>query len=272
MSQKVQRLYLRSYGIYYLRIINPKAVQVATGKRETWLSLRTKCPRQAKILALRYALNVEQAKANMPSKKSPLGLSVNPLKITTPDGFVVDFDHTNPVETTAAKAFIAEHSPPEITQAQRHAWQAADLAKLRDEEAARRLIEDQHYKIAEQYYKPKGRVFADLVKEYFTLFGTTVSPRTAKAYQTANTKFLEYIGQGVRVDEITTEKWREYRLFLASADHATGRKKISNRSIDNHTNAIGVVLKMHLGEMHPLRQQLLVKRKRSEEASCRERV
>ena len=167
-------------------------------------------------------------------------------------------------ETKAAKAFIKEHSPPEITQTQRHAWQAADLAAQRDQEAARRLIEDEHYKIAEQYSKPKGRVFADLVKEYFTLYGATVSPRTCKAYQTANTKFLDYIGHGIRVDQITTEKWREYRLFLASDDPATGRKKISNRSIDNHTNAVGVVLKMHMGEMHPLRQQLLVKRKQKQ--------
>ena len=52
------RLYVREYGVFYLRIITPKALQATTGKRETWHSLRTKDPTEARILALSYALEL----------------------------------------------------------------------------------------------------------------------------------------------------------------------------------------------------------------------
>ena len=72
MPIKPPRLYVRAHGIFYLRIVTPKSMQAITGKRETWRSLRTKDPQQAKVYALTYALETEKAKLTMASKKDNL--------------------------------------------------------------------------------------------------------------------------------------------------------------------------------------------------------
>lgn len=73
----------------------------------------------------------------------------DPLKITTPDGYTVDFDATKAAEKAEALAFLAEHKALEISEAQRLAWQAQELAHLRDTEAAFRRMEAeaQHLRI-----------------------------------------------------------------------------------------------------------------------------
>ena len=70
---------------FYLRVITPKSLQTATGKREAWHSLRTKDPKEARVFALSYALELAKAQAGISMSKKK-GNSVADLteQITTP--------------------------------------------------------------------------------------------------------------------------------------------------------------------------------------------
>lgn len=266
MPIQTPRLYQSRHGVFYLRTVYPKLLQASTGKREAWHSLRTKDPKEARVFALSYALEIAKAQAGVNMrKKSGLEqaqeLITDPLKITTPDGFTVDYDHTDPIATREAKAFIQDHTPAPITEAQRQAWQAQELASLRDTEAAFRQAEAEREAIIEAARKPKSRRFAPLVEEYFKLHAPNLDPRTTKKYRNANERFLDWLGKEATLDDITPAVWHQFKIFLASDDPATGRKAISPKTIDQYTNAVANVLKMAKGKDHALTGQMLVKRK-----------
>jgi len=265
------RLYVREYGVFYLRIITPKALQATTGKRETWHSLRTKDPTEARILALSYALELERAKAGMGNKKSNIaGVAAEvsrPLSITTPDGFKVDYDHTDPTETEAAQAFIAKHTPPAITEAQRLAWQAQELAHLRDTEAAFRRMEAeaQHLRSHAAQNKPKSPLFSDYAQAFLTLTEkTAIKDRTKKVYAAKIKVWQDFIGKSATLDEITPQTILNFQTWLAKDDPLTERKGISARTIDTYTEVISQVYKTTIKKLadNPVEKRLVGKKQR----------
>ena len=236
------RLYVRAHGVFYLRIITPKAVQATTGKRETWHSLRTKDPQQARILALSYALELERAKAGMGTKKGGIAEAAkqiaDPLKITTHDGYTVDFDATQPAEKAEALAFLAEHKAPEISEAQRLAWQAQEIAQLRDTEAAFRRMEAeaQYLRSHAAQNKPKSPPFSDFSKAYLTLTDKSdIKDRTKKVYAARLKVWQDFIGKSATLEDITPQTVLNFQTWLATDDPVTERKGIAARTIDTYT-------------------------------------
>lgn len=269
MPVKSPRLYVRAYGVFYLRILTPKPLQTLTGKRETWHSLHTKDPQLARIYALTYALEIEKAKANMASKKGSItdlasGI-VNPLSITTPDGFKVDFDHTNPAEKAEALAFVKEHTPPPVSEAQRQAWQMQDIAKLRDTEAVFRRLELE----AEQYRQPPVKAaspkFCDYAQAYLTLKAkSTLKDRTKKRYASFLKVWEDFVGKSATLDDITPQTILNFQIWLTKGDPLTGRKGITPRSIDGYTEVIGHVYKDTIKKLadNPVEGRLVKKKER----------
>ncbi len=272
MPVKPPRLYQREHGVFYLRIITPKALQATTGKRETWHSLRTKDAQHARILALSYALEFEKTKAAMKNKTSPLadlthGIT-SPLKITTPDGYTVDFDATKPAEKTEALAFLAKHKAPEISDAQRHAWQSQDLAKMRDSEAAfRRLeIEAEEYRAQlSRQAKPASPQFSQYSQAYLTLIkNSSLKDRTKKVYAAKLKIWAEFIGKTATLEDIGPQIILNFQTWLATDDPITERKAITPRTIDSYTEVVSNVYKMTVKKLadNPVEGRLVKKKQR----------
>ena len=99
-KSKAPRLYVREHGVYYIRLITPKHLQSADTKRETWHSLRTKDPKQARIFALSYEL--QTLGSNMPND------IFHKLIIKTPGGFQIDYNPSNPAESRAARSWVKQ--------------------------------------------------------------------------------------------------------------------------------------------------------------------
>lgn len=265
------RLYVRAHGVFYLRIITPKALQATTGKRETWHSLRTKDPQRARILALSYALELERAKAGMGTKKGGIAEAAkqiaDPLKITTPDGYTVDFDATQPAEKAEALAFLAEHKAPEISEAQRLAWQAQEIAQLRDTEAAFRRMEAeaQYLRSHAAQNKPNSPLFSDFSKAYLTLTDKLdIKDRTKKVYAAKLKVWQDFIGKSATLDEITPQTVLNFQTWLATDDPVSERKGISARTIDTYTEVIGQVYKTTIKKLadNPIEKRLVGKKQR----------
>ena len=265
------RLYVREYGVFYLRIITPKALQATTGKRETWHSLRTKDPTEARILALSYALELERAKAGMGTKKGGIAEAAkhiaDPLKITTPDGYTVDFDATKAAEKAEALAFLAEHKALEISEAQRLAWQAQELAHLRDTEAAFRRMEAeaQHLRSHAAQSKPQSPLFSDYAQAFLTLTEkTAIKDRTKKVYAAKIKVWQDFIGKSATLDEISPQTILNFQTWLAKDDPVTERKGISARTIDTYTEVISQVYKTTIKKLadNPVEKRLVGKKQR----------
>lgn len=272
MSVLPSRLYVRAHGVYYLRIITPKALQATTGKRETWHSLRTKDAQQARIYALSYALELEKTKAAMKNKKGNLADLTQditkPLKITTPDGYMVDFDATQPAEKAEALAFLAEHKAPEISEAQRQAWQAQELAKLRDTEAAFRRMETevaQHRAHLSQPVKPASPLFSQYSQAYLTLIqNSQLKDRTKKVYAAKIKIWQDFIGKTATLDDITPQSILNFQTWLATDDPITERKAITPRTIDGYTEIVSNVYKTTIKKLadNPVEGRLVTKKQR----------
>ncbi len=269
MSVKPPRLYVRDYGVFYLRVITPKALQATSGKRETWHSLRTKDPLQARIYALSFALELEKTKAAMKSKTGNMADLTRdiskPLKITTPDGYTVDFDETKPTEKAEAFAFLAQHKAPEISEAQRQAWQAQEFAKLRDTEAAFRRMESEAVQHRAQLAKPASPKFSQFKDAYLTLIqNSALKDRTKKVYAAKLKIWEDFVGKTATLGDITAQTILNFQTWLAKDDPLTERKAITPRTIDGYTEIISNVYKATIKKLadNPVEGRLVSKKQR----------
>jgi integrase len=144
MALKVPRLAKSRNGVFFVRVL----WRDATGKRHIkQISLQTKQPALARVLALKFNFEIE-ATHPMGSKKIPDLLGLNPLKITTATGEVVDFDPSNPAEAAYADKIINQareqaQTQVQMSQAQLNELQSQHLEKMRTSEAAFRQLEAQ---------------------------------------------------------------------------------------------------------------------------------
>jgi integrase len=106
MTIKVPRLLKTRHGVFVLRVY---FFDQNGQRRLKQYSLNTKDPATARVLALKFNLELEAP--NMPRTPSFLEQArdtiANPLKLTTADGESLDFDPTNPAEAAWAKEWKA---------------------------------------------------------------------------------------------------------------------------------------------------------------------
>jgi integrase len=215
-------------------------------------------------------------------------LHTNPLAIR-PDG-TIEFDPSKPDEKAFALDWLKDNPPkpapaPTLTDDERmeHARAQARLEYSLQLEKEQRAREDAERRaqlaqpdsmaadpwrysplpavVYAEPPKPKGPLFSTKADEYRHIFKGTIKDRTMKAYKSKVDYFMEWAGPSLTVGEITKEKWRAFQAYLGKGDPATGRAGIVPRSIDEYTNAVGVVLKWALDGSHPLQGMILVSKK-----------
>lgn len=251
---------LNRNGTYYLRVVATKQQQANGAKRETWRSLQTKDRKEAKILALSFAL--QKAQAQMPSMpQMPYSDFVRELKHTAPDGESLDFDPANPAEAAYAKDW-KQGKDIEIEKLRAQAAAQGRELTMREAIGGRIMTPE----ALTQYLtptKPQKRL-KQAVEDYFKLYGTALDPRTAQKYRSNIKRFIEWAGDTITVDEVTADKWIEFKLYLATSDPAKGRKALSPKTIDLYTNSMANVLKVSKDLSRVLTGQLLVKKAQRE--------
>ena len=258
MATKTPHLYRSRHGVYYLRLVLPLAEQLKSSKHEVWRSLKTKDAKQARGIALRFALEKNFADADMP-KKSILDAITHPLIFTSNDGHTIDFDPDKPSEMAFASAFIAEQiSKPSPAKPKAPSMHPQDLQRMRDSETEFRRLEA----LAQ---KKKSEPFSKYVHAYLTLIDKSkLTPRTKKAYTAKLKVFQDYIGIDATLEDITPEHYLEFQVWLATDDPATGRKLIAARSIDEYSNVVSNVYKKVIKKQaeNPIEGRLVSKKER----------
>ncbi len=168
MALKIPRLAKSRNGVFFVRVL----WHDATGKRHIkQYSLKTKEPTLARVLALKFNFHIEAFERHMGTGKIHDLLGLNPLKVTTATGEVVDFDPSIPAEVAYADKLVQQaREQANITQAQRNEWTSKDLEKMRDSEAAFRQLEAQHdpYRYTAQTINPtSGAMLKESLEQHY---------------------------------------------------------------------------------------------------------
>ena len=251
-------------------------MQAITGKRETWRSLRTKDPQQAKVYALTYALETEKAKLTVASKKDNLTdllqQTTKPLTITTPDGHKMEFDISKPAEKAFAKDTVKDLMAqfPAYRAPEPQVWSNEEQQRMRDDHVAFKRLEReaQDYRdqlLAQKAKKTASPKFIEFSQAYVTLKGkTAIKDRTKKRYVSALKVWENFIGKSATLDDITPQTVLNFQTWLAKDDPKTERKGITARSIDGYTQVISNVYKTTIKKQadNPVEGQLVKKKER----------
>ncbi len=266
---KTPRLYRNRFGVYYLRHVLSKLEQIQLGKREIWRSLKTKDPSLARCYALSYALDLSKHALGMSKKPNFTDILENttsPLKASVGD-VVLDFNLSVPEEAQAYERLLASRTAvAEPTEAQRSQWRARDLDRLRDTEDEFNRLERESLAIREKANKPKTELFSTVAKNYATFAkGGNLDPRTLEKYLPQIERFQQFIGENVRLEDITDAVFQKWQLHLAEGDPIKKKKPLSNKTIDGYTNALNNVFslarKADRTLHNPAEGKMLVKKK-----------
>lgn len=266
MPASTPYLYKNRNGNFYLRIVATKR-QIASGTaRDTWRSLKTKDPKEAKILALSFAL--EKAQAQIPMPKPRVSDFLQQLKQTAADGESIDFDLSKPDEVAWAKQWKKDKDE-ELAGLKAQARAEGRELTYR-EGLERRLMSPEALAQYLTPAKPVGKQLKQVMEDYFKLKGSDLAERTTKKYRSNIERFLEWAGDKITIDEITPTKWHEFKVYLATSDPSKGHRALNSKTIDLYTNSLANVLKMTQGRNHVLTGQLLVKKsQRSKDAGAK---
>lgn len=201
MALKVPRIGKSRNGVFYVRII----WRDATGQRHIkQQSLQTKEPALARVLALKFNFDIEAAQ-HMGTKKISDLLGVNPLKITTATGEVVDFDPSNPAELAYAEKVRAQafekmetlrKSGATLQQAMSAmnaaqslpSIQAPNAGMLLADATAKHMEEEARHGLVKKTMSEKKALFADLLE----CFGNVSINTITKVEISARWRSIEY--------------------------------------------------------------------------------
>ncbi len=272
MPTKTPSLYRSRHGVFYLRVCLPKGEQQTTNKKEIWRSLRTKDAKIARGLALRFAIEKNDA---MPSKspKTILEKITNPLRLYP--GGSMEFDLSKAEDRQEYEAIKSKKlaQAPSVTDAQRIAWQAQEIAQLRDSELAFRVKELEAQREREAHLKQVSTatkkiaspLFSKYAVDYLALIkNSQLNERTKKAYASKLKVFQDFTGKSATLADITPEKVLDFQTWLAKDDPVTDRKAITPRSIDEYSNVISNGNKKFIKKQadNPIEGRLVSKKQR----------
>lgn len=260
MPAKTPRLYQSRHGVFYLRVCLPEGERVRSTSKEVWRSLRTKDPRTAQALALRFA--IEKTYLMPKSLKNLVDEIARPLSFTSKEGHRIDFDPAKPEEASFARDFIAQHTAkaaPTLDEIERQKLAETELEFRRKEAEAMR------YREALQDKKPESPKFEKYVDAYLTLIkNSDITERTKKGYAAKLKVFQDFIGKSATLDEITPDTILNFHTWLAKDDPLTERKALTPRSIDEYSNVISNVYKKVIKKAadNPIEGRLVGKKQR----------
>lgn len=153
------------------------------------------------------------------------------------------------------------------------AWQAQEIAQLRDSELAFRVKELEAQREREALLKqvstPAKKAASPLFSKYATDYLTLIknsqlNERTKKAYASKLKVFQDFTGKSATLEDITPEKILDFQTWLAKDDPVTGHTAITPRSIDEYSNVISNVYKKVIKKQadNPIEGRLVGKKQR----------
>jgi integrase len=237
MALKIPRLSKSRNGVFFVRVL----WHDATGKRHIkQYSLKTKEPTLARVLALKFNFYFETFAHHMGTGKIHDLLGLNPLKVTTATGEVVDFDPSIPAEVAYADKLVQQaREQANITQAQRNEWQSKDLEKMRDSESAFRQLEAQQdpYRYSGHTIIPTaGAMLKDALEQHFV--EEQRRGHAAKTMLEKKAVFADFLGffGNIPLNDITRERigikdgWRDTEYKRPNEKHPD--KKRSGNTLE----------------------------------------